>query len=96
MRIISLTILLLGGIIIGSLRGQQPQQMDGSSNEWIAPELPDSFHAQLCHKDFLRFWRIRTHGEKGNWHLYNEEDKGFLSRWKEKVEWTAIEGRLPK
>lgn len=69
---------------------------EASVNEWVLPELPDALHAQLCHKDFLRFWRLKAQGGKGNWHLYNEEDKAFLSRWKEAVQWTAIEGRLPK
>jgi hypothetical protein len=65
-------------------------------NEWALPELPDKLHAELCHKDFLQFWRLKSVSGGGNWHLYNVEDKAFLSRWKETVQWTAIEGKLPK
>lgn len=82
--------LAIGLLFFSSLLAQAPEVT------WIPPEMPADLHAQLCHKDFLRFWRIRTHGEQGNWHLYNEEDKFFLSHWKEQVEWTAVEGRLPK
>ena len=81
---------LITGIVLTCALAAQTE------NTWVLPELPDELHAQLCHKDFLRFWRIKTHGERGNWHLYNDEDKMFLSRWKEAVEWTVIEGKLPK
>lgn len=76
--------------VVGLAQTAQPQ------TEWVVPDLPDALHAQLCHKDFLRFWRIKASGGTGNWHLYNEEDKAFLSRWKEAVQWTALEGKLPK
>ena len=85
-----LTIVGWSGIM---LIAQTQQQYD---YEWIPPDPPAEMHAALCHKDFLRFWRIKTGGERGNWHLYNDEDKFFLKHWKEAVEWTAIEGRLPK
>jgi len=64
-----------------------------TSNEWLLPELPDAIHAQLYHKDFLRFWRIK---DGGDWHLYNKEDAKFLKQWHGSVQWTALEGKLPK
>ncbi len=100
-RICCLTLLLLGGIMIGSLRGQ-PQEEE-QKQEML--KLPDPPH-ELCHKDFIRFWRLTLDGHKGNWHLYNEEDHRFLNDMQvrihngqnvnSKIEWLAMEGKLPQ
>jgi len=63
------------------------------ANEWLLPDLPDTLHAQLCHKDFVRFWRIK---DGGDWHLFNKEDAKFLKEWRGTVQWFALEGKLPK
>jgi hypothetical protein len=106
-RIIGLTILLLAGIMIASLRGQNSdatalEQEAQKQQQLSLPEVPH----ELCHKDFLRFWRLTLDGHKGNWHLYNEEDHRFLSDMQvrikngqyvnSRIEWVAMEGRLPK
>jgi hypothetical protein len=104
MRIIGLTFLLLSGIMIASLRGQnQALEQEAQKQEEI--KLPETPH-ELCHKDFLRFWRLTLDGHKGNWHLYNEEDHRFLSDMQvrihngqyvnSKIDWIALEGSLPK
>ena len=99
-RVCCLTMLLLGGIMIGSLRGQQQEEQ---KQEML--KLPDPPH-ELCHKDFIRFWRLTLDRHKGNWHLYNEEDRRFLSDMQAriykgqyvntKIEWAALEGKLPQ
>ena len=76
------------------------------TDEWVEPELTDKQHVELCHKDFVRFWRINYDGKKGFWHKFNDEDKKFLAdtaaRIKSgqyensKIEWFALEGKLPK
>lgn len=74
--------------------------------EWVPPEPPPEIMKAICAgnpkpKDstedckphLLKFWRIKGGGA---WHLYNKEDKVFLQEWKGVVEWTVLEGKLPK
>src|SRR5207302_1290829 len=107
MRVIGLTILLLAGIMIATLRGQSSEatalEQEAKKQEQLA--LPAVPH-ELCHKDFLRFWRMTLDGHKGNWHLYNEEDQKFLKDMQvrihngqyvnSRIEWFAAEVNLPK
>ncbi len=98
-RIIGLTILLLAGIMIGSLRGQE------SAPEQEELKLPAPPH-ELCHKDFVRFWRLTLDGHAGDWHNYNKSEDRFLREMQvriykgeytdSKLEWFALEGKLPK
>ena len=81
---------------------------------WIAPEASD--HACLASNrpgeilgpciPTLKFWRLHMESAKGDWHLYNEEDKRFLQQTAQriangqykhtKLEWTTLTGSLPK
>jgi hypothetical protein len=81
---------------------------------WIAPEALD--HACLASNrpdgrtgpciPKVKFWRLRMDSARGNWHLYNEEDKHFLQQTAQrmaagqynnsKLEWTTLTGSLPK
>jgi len=103
-RLIFLTWLVAFGLMIA--KGQSgPSALEQEAQKEEEIKLPDVEH-DLCHKDFIRFWRMTLDGQKGNWHLYNEEDKHFLDDVQRrinsgqyggsKVEWVAIEGRLPK
>lgn len=65
---------------------------DAATNEWLPPDPPEALHVQLCHKDFIRCWRIRG----GDWHIYHDEDKAFLSQNRGVIQWFALEGKLPK
>lgn len=68
---------------------------------WMHPNAAMDF---MHHK--LVFYRV-GHGElKGEWHLYHDDDKTYLSNIAEKIvngemkddkiEWTTVEGKLPK
>jgi hypothetical protein len=70
-RIFWLTLLVIGGILLGSLRGQT--QFQKALQQEQAKQLQDD-HLELCHKHFLRFYRLHMDSGKGMWHLYNEED----------------------
>ena len=81
---------------------------------WIAPEALD--HACLASNrsneitkpciQKVKFWRLRVDSARGDWHLYNEEDKDFLQQtahriaagqyYNSKLEWTTLTGSLPK
>ena len=101
MRILGLTILILGGIIIGSLRGQDDVPCTASAVAWIAPEAVE---AKVEGK--LIFYRIRMNKAKGDWHLVNDEDKRFLDETARriasgqyqdtKIEYTSVGGKLPQ
>lgn len=99
-RVCCLTLLLLGGIMIGSLRGQPQEEQQEQMLK-----LPDPPH-ELCHKDFIRFWRLTLDGHPGDWHNYNKAEDRFLKDMQvriykgqysnSKLEWFALEGKLPK
>lgn len=73
-----------------------------SAAVWIRPEAAiDKLH------DKLVFYRIKTRGQFGEWHLFTESDKEYLSGIAKqivnepeygdaKIEWTSVEGKLPK
>jgi hypothetical protein len=54
----------------------------------------------------LKFWRLHMDSARGDWHLYNEEDKHFLQQTAQRIangqykhtrlEWTTLTGSLPK
>lgn len=84
--------------------GQEQNPPDEKTVQtWAAPDPPDH---DLCHKAFVRFWRLRIDGKTGDWHLYHAEDKQFLAEMAgrivsgqyagAKIEWFALEGKLPK
>ena len=84
-RIFLLTMLVLGGIMIGSLRG------DGCASQ------PASGQGRLF---FYRIVMKGDDHGKGDWHLFNEADRKYL-REQSKVEevdiqWAELDGRLPK
>jgi hypothetical protein len=57
-----------------------------------------------CYK--LVFWRIHMDSARGDWHLLVDEDRRFLKETAEriangqykstKIEWTSLDGKLPK
>ena len=75
-------------------------------DEWVVPEPKGDLHSQLCHKDFVRFWRLLVDGQTGPWYKYNKTDDHFLKDWAakirkgqyegSKIQWFALEGKLPK
>ena len=105
--------LLLIGIASLALGAPQSDQQSSAVGKptresWAPLDPPDSAHSQLCHRDFLRLWRLITtypdHGH-GNWHLYNpEDDRKFVEevatgKWPAyRIEWFAVpmDAPLPK
>lgn len=84
-RILLLTLLLLGVIMIGSLRGDGCDSQRASGNGKL-------FFYRIVIKG-------ADHG-KGDWHLFNEADRKYL-REQSKIEevdiqWADVEGRLPE
>ena len=86
----------------------------GDTVAWIAPEALDP-PCLVSHRPGetpgpcvpkLKFWRLHMDNAKGDWHLYNEEDKRFLQQTAERIangqyrdtrlEWTTLAGNLPR
>ena len=68
---------------------------------WMRPEAAvDFLHGKLV------FYRVGHGDVKGDWHLYNDGDKKYLSNLAaqiingqmrdDKIEWATVEGKLPK
>lgn len=87
--LISICVVIAVGVNLARSQDATPAK---SVNEWVAPDPPEALHAQLCHKDFVRCWRIRG----GDWHIYHDEDKAFLSQNRDVIQWFALEGKLPR
>ncbi len=83
------------------LRGQDEVPCTSVVTAWIHPEAAvDKLHGKLV------FWRLHMNSAQGDWHLLNDEDQDFLKQtairiangqYKDtKLEYTSVEGKLPK
>jgi hypothetical protein len=108
-------LVLLMAVVL-PLASQDASRSDCQSDPvaWIAPEAldhaclasnrPDQITGHCIPK--VKFWRLRMDSTRGDWHLYNAEDKHFLQQTAQriasgqynnsKIEWTTLTGSLPK
>jgi hypothetical protein len=104
-KIITLTTLLLGGIMIGSLKGQQrqddineitnPYEYEAAKEEAVKHEEPQHDPcAEQRGKYFIRFWRMKLDGGSGMWHLFNEEDRKFLDDVQRRIKSGQYVGKI--